>query len=199
MATTTIYTNTTHFLELLVTDINGGVDGLSITYTISRSSDDVEVKTGTLTGIGGGLYKVGISLSTPGQYRVRYYGPAEYADEVEALNVIETETVEDTTTPEAYVRPDELAASKNNNYAYTALYNDLPGTVSSTFNLIRSNTASVVIFTTGQVDVLVSNDNRFYVTKANVYGKGCVDVSCYAYVKCIVVSGLGSASVCLKK
>ena len=80
----------THYLELFVTNNAGNpVTGLTITYEVEKSSDDSSVTSGTLTDVGGGIYKTAITINTLGQYRVLYSAPNPYSDEVEFLQVVD--------------------------------------------------------------------------------------------------------------
>jgi hypothetical protein len=80
----------TYYLELFITDIQGDpVSGLSITYTISDSSDDSVIESGSLTEVGGGIYKKAKTWNNVGQFRVVYTTPINYSDEIETILIKE--------------------------------------------------------------------------------------------------------------
>ena len=79
---------TNYYLEILVTDKNGDfVPSLTITYKVIRSSDNTVLATSTLTEIGSGVYQNSYLFSANGQYRIEYYVPSPYSNEIETVNV----------------------------------------------------------------------------------------------------------------
>jgi len=81
--------NTTFILELFVVGTNGEpVTGLSNTYTIYRSSDDVVIDTGSLSDTGNGTYKNSYLFSDLGQFYILYSTPSGYTDEIETIFVV---------------------------------------------------------------------------------------------------------------
>lgn len=91
MNSTQVVVNSTHYLELLVTDLNGdSVSGLTVNYVIKKSSDNSTFAFGTMTDLGTGVYKTSTSFTTAGlQYRVIYTTPSGYSNEIESLLIIE--------------------------------------------------------------------------------------------------------------
>lgn len=87
---TRIIQNEPYYLEAMVTDVNGyGVTGLTVSYTIYKSSTNTIIESGTMNDIGGGVYQKQITLADLGQYRVLYNTPHRYADSIVTLLVVE--------------------------------------------------------------------------------------------------------------
>ena len=85
---TSVTQNTIYYLLLFVTDINGEAKtGLTITYTIYKSSDNSIVTSGNLIDLANGTYKANYTFSDVGQYYIVYNTPSNYTDEIEALSV----------------------------------------------------------------------------------------------------------------
>jgi len=85
---------TTYYLESLVTDQNGdGITGLTVTYKVIRSSDNSLLASGSLTDVGDGVYQGSYLFSNNGQYRVIYFSPVGYTNEIETINVSDASNV----------------------------------------------------------------------------------------------------------
>lgn len=192
-----IYANEIHFIEVLVTDINGRVDGLVVTYSIVRSSDEVIVSSGTLTNIGNGIYKTGISIPVPGQYRVEYSTPKGYDDQADEIDVIRPDTVEQYEIPSAEVCNETVVASRGSNILYSIFNNTPPDRISNIISTLNYCNISVVAKTTGRVDIIVSNDRNIWVGIKNIYDYFAGDISGYGFIKFVTVSGYTTLSICL--
>lgn len=192
-----ILTNEIHFIEVLITDINGRVDGLEVTYTIARLSDEVIVSSGTLTNIGNGIYKTGISISLPGQYRVEFITPPGYGDQADEINVIRPDTVEQYDIPGSEVCHSTIVASRGSNILYSIFNNSPPGNVSDIISTLNYCNVSIVAKTTGRVDIVVSNDRNMWVGIKNIYDYFAGDISGYGFVKFVTVNGYTTLSICL--
>ena len=84
---------TTYYLEILITDKNGDpVTGLSVTYKIYKSEDNSLVTSGSLTDIGEGVYQNSYTFNNLGQYRILYFTPNKYSNEIETILVV-TESI----------------------------------------------------------------------------------------------------------
>lgn len=76
------------FLEISVTDSNGDfVTDLTVNYDIRNSDTNVSVVSGSMTGEGN-AYKIEVTLSTEGQYRVLYTTPSGYENAIETIEII---------------------------------------------------------------------------------------------------------------
>ena len=83
--------NTNYYLELLVTNTAGnGVTGLTITYEIIKSLDNSVIDSGTLSDVGNGIYQDSYVFDTLGQYRILYYVPSPYSNEIESILITDT-------------------------------------------------------------------------------------------------------------
>lgn len=97
MTFTCVYINTTYYLELFITDINGNPKtGLTPTYTIYKTIDDSVVSTDNLVDVGNGLYKNSYVFTTNGQYYIVYTTASGYTDELESIMVQNELAKEDT-------------------------------------------------------------------------------------------------------
>jgi len=86
-----------YYLELFMVNRAGNpATGLSITYTITKSSDDSVVDSGSLIEIGSGNYKSSYIFTVEGQYRINYQTPSGYSNEVEYI-IVETERAKEST------------------------------------------------------------------------------------------------------
>lgn len=75
-------------LDIRVTDSNGKwVTGLDVYYKIINVQDNNIVMEGLMCDLGSGVYKVDITLSQPGQYRVLYDFENFYQDSIETIIV----------------------------------------------------------------------------------------------------------------
>jgi len=78
--------NTIFYLDLLVTDTNGdSKSGLTVTYTLYKSSDDSIIDTGILSDVGNGVYKGTYNFTISGQYYIIYETPSGYTNEIEGI------------------------------------------------------------------------------------------------------------------
>jgi hypothetical protein len=85
---------TTYYLETLVLDKNGDpTTGLTVTYKVIRSSDNVQLASGSLTDVGDGTYQSSFLFDTNGQYRVLYITPTKYSNDIETVNVTDASSV----------------------------------------------------------------------------------------------------------
>jgi len=91
---TTISKNSLYSLEVRVTDGKGNnaVD-LDVQYSIIKTLTNDVVSSGSMQHVGSGVYKVDISLSEVGQYRVLYNLTDYYTNSIETIIVLE-DTVE---------------------------------------------------------------------------------------------------------
>ena len=81
------FKNNTYKLEISIIDKKGDfVTGLTITYEIRRSADDVLIDSGTMSAEGN-VYTASVSFSATGQYRVLYTTPAKYENDSEIIVV----------------------------------------------------------------------------------------------------------------
>lgn len=88
MNSTVVTVDTTHYLKLFVTDVNGNPKvGLSINYAIKKAIDDSLITSGSLVDSGGGIYDESYLFSVLGQFYVIYTTPAGYTDEIEQIIV----------------------------------------------------------------------------------------------------------------
>lgn len=88
-----IYRNEQYILEVLLMDFDGQrIAGKDVFYKIYRSSDNVEIDSGTLADMGNGLYKGEYLFSETGQYRIEYLMPDGWDDIVETIIVDNHET-----------------------------------------------------------------------------------------------------------
>jgi len=85
------YQNTQYYLESSATDTRGNfISGLTINYTVYKSSDDSLVDSGIMTEIGTtGIYKAPIIFTEAIQYRVIYITPLRYENIIETIIVTE--------------------------------------------------------------------------------------------------------------
>lgn len=81
--------DSTYYLEIYVTDKTGaGKPGLTVTYNIYNSATDASIASGTLTDVGGGIYKKNFIFDTLGQYRIIYNTPLSYENGFETIMVV---------------------------------------------------------------------------------------------------------------
>jgi hypothetical protein len=79
-----------YYLEILVTDqLGDAVTGLTVTYKVIKSSDNSLVDSGTLTDVGDGIYQDSYVFNNLGQYRIVYFTPTHYSNEVETIVVVD--------------------------------------------------------------------------------------------------------------
>jgi len=88
-----IIQNTTHYLEIVLTDKNGDFvtvldTGDSITYEVRKSSDNSLFASGTLSVVGN-VFRDSVLFDTLGQYRIIYTTPTKYENGIEQLEVVE--------------------------------------------------------------------------------------------------------------
>lgn len=128
---TEIVKNTTHYLEVIVTNTSGeGVTGLTINYTIYKSGDNSTVETGALNEIGNGVYKKDILIVNTGQYRVIYDTPTGYEDKLETLLIVDERAKESTlTTYDEYFK--RLLGLNKEYYKVLSLVHDVNGNLTS--------------------------------------------------------------------
>lgn len=87
---TEIVKDETYYLEVITIDENGsGKSGLTVQYKVYKSSDGFLIDSGTLTDIGGGLYKKAVTFGNLGQHLVQYLTPSGYEDIIEHVTVVE--------------------------------------------------------------------------------------------------------------
>ena len=87
---TTVNINEIYYLETMLVDKEGvGIPDLVVTYSVSKSSDNSIIESGTLPSIGDGVYQKPITLTVLGQYRVFYFAPKDFDETIETIVVIE--------------------------------------------------------------------------------------------------------------
>jgi len=134
MSETQVIINTTHYIELFVTDTDGNaVTGISVTFVIYKSSDNSTVTSGSLTDIGNGIYQSSYSFSILGEYYILYTTPSGYTNEVESISVEEAIATSDTLLR-------VLGLSKENQKIIDTVYDENHNLLSSTIRLYPSAT-----------------------------------------------------------
>lgn len=184
-------------MEALITDIYGNrVNGLVVTYSAIYSISDVVVKSGTLSCTGNGIYKAGITLSEPGQYRIEYTSPVGYSDDIETIFIIEPESIAQTSLPDTLTKFDAITVYQGSQTSiYKILDNSPPWTVSTVIRIIGVSCTSLIADTTGQMDIQVSNDQSLWVTYKNVRKAFADQLNGFGWMRCIAVEGLSTAVV----
>ncbi len=131
------YKNNVYYFEVLVTNDTGNfVSGLTINYSIYKSSDNGLITSGIMVEVGtSGVYQFPYTFIISGQYRIEYYPTnLEYPKTGETVIIEETS---DLSTLEDLIRK-TLGLSQSNYLLKNPVYDKNKNLVSATIKIFNS-------------------------------------------------------------